>query len=39
MFIFLIIIGIYFSISSIKKALKLKDVRDKIIFEGRTKHP
>jgi hypothetical protein len=39
MFIFLIIIGIYFSISSIKKALKLKDFRDKIIFEGRTKYP
>lgn len=37
--IFLIIIGIYISISSIKKVLKLKDVRDKIIFEGRTNQP
>lgn len=38
-FVFLIIIGIYFSVSSIKKVLKLKADRDKKILEGRTKEP
>jgi hypothetical protein len=33
------IIGIYFSVSSIKKILKLKAFRDNIISEGRTKEP
>lgn len=38
-FVFLIIIGIYFSVSSIKKVLKLKAFRDNLIFEGSTKEP
>lgn len=38
-FVFLMIIGIYFSVSSIKKVLKLKAVQNKLIFEERIKEP
>ena len=38
-FVFLIIIGSYYSVSSIKKVLKLKNTRDIIISKGKTKEP